>query len=104
VLRLSPAAASPLPSVDRNCFVVLALIDTPPHGFIVIRDGKLLYENYFNGYKRDSACYRERAALAVAASSNFSFGGLFWQQLGTTGLFSCVLILSVKDLTISEVN
>jgi len=32
------------------------LSSTGTHAFIVIRDNQVLYENYFNGYERDSLC------------------------------------------------
>lgn len=38
------------------------------HAFIVIRDGKLLYENYFNGYRRDSICVSRSIAKSVTSA------------------------------------
>jgi hypothetical protein len=41
---------------------------TGTHGFIVIRDDKLLYENYFNGYKRDSICVSRSVAKSFTSA------------------------------------
>ncbi len=38
------------------------------HAFIVIRDGKLLYENYFNGYQRDSICVSRSIAKSFTSA------------------------------------
>ena len=38
------------------------------HAFIVIRDGQLLYENYFNGYQRDSICVSRSLAKSFTSA------------------------------------
>lgn len=44
------------------------LPDTKTHAFIVIQDGKLLYENYFNGYQRDSICVSRSMAKSFTSA------------------------------------
>ena len=38
------------------------------HAFIVLRDGKLVYENYFNGYQRDSICVSRSIAKSFTSA------------------------------------
>jgi CubicO group peptidase (beta-lactamase class C family) len=38
------------------------------HAFIVLRDGKLVYENYFNGYERDSICVSRSLAKSFTSA------------------------------------
>ncbi len=38
------------------------------HAFIVIRDDQLLYENYFNGYQRDSICVSRSVAKSFTSA------------------------------------
>lgn len=38
------------------------------HAFIVIRDNQLLYENYFNGYQRDSICVSRSVAKSFTSA------------------------------------
>lgn len=44
------------------------LRSTGTHAFIVIRDGQLLYENYFNGYQRDSICVSRSVAKSFTSA------------------------------------
>ncbi len=44
------------------------LRSTGTHAFIVIRDGKLLYENYFNGYQRDAICVSRSVAKSFTSA------------------------------------
>jgi CubicO group peptidase (beta-lactamase class C family) len=57
---------------DGNTLKRVALDELLPssgtHGFIVIRDNKLLYENYFNGYQRDSICVSRSVAKSFTSA------------------------------------
>jgi CubicO group peptidase (beta-lactamase class C family) len=44
------------------------LRSTGTHAFIVIRDGQLVYENYFNGYQRDSICVSRSLAKSFTSA------------------------------------
>jgi CubicO group peptidase (beta-lactamase class C family) len=44
------------------------LRSTGTHAFIVLRDDKLLYEDYFNGYQRDSVCVSRSVAKSVTSA------------------------------------
>lgn len=44
------------------------LRSTGTHAFIVIRDNQLLYENYFNGYQRDSLCTAWSVSKSVTSA------------------------------------
>ena len=44
------------------------LRSTGTHGFIVIRDDKLLYEDYFNGYQRESICVSRSVAKSFTSA------------------------------------
>lgn len=44
------------------------LQSTGTHAFIVIQDDKLLYENYFNGYQRDSICVSRSIAKSFTSA------------------------------------
>jgi len=44
------------------------LKSTSTHAFIVIKDDKLLYEHYFNGYQRDSICVSMSMAKSVTSA------------------------------------
>ena len=44
------------------------LRSTGTHAFIVIRDDKLLYEDYFNGYQRDSICVSRSVAKSFTSA------------------------------------
>ena len=44
------------------------LRSTGTHAFIVIRDGELVYENYFNGYQRDSICVSRSLAKSFTSA------------------------------------
>jgi len=44
------------------------LPSTGTHAFIVIRDDELLYEDYFNGYQRDSICVSRSMAKSFTSA------------------------------------
>ena len=44
------------------------LPSTGTHAFIVIRNDKILYENYFNGYQRDSICLSRSVAKSFVSA------------------------------------
>ncbi|HXW84132.1 MAG TPA: serine hydrolase [Candidatus Binataceae bacterium] len=44
------------------------LPSTGTHAFIVIRNDKILYENYFNGYARDSLCLSRSVAKSFVSA------------------------------------
>ena len=44
------------------------LLSTGTHAFIVIRNDKILYENYFNGYQRDSFCLSRSVAKSFVSA------------------------------------
>ena len=44
------------------------LPSTGTHAFIVIRNDKILYENYFNGYQRDSICLSRSVAKSFTSA------------------------------------
>ncbi len=44
------------------------LPSTGTHAFIVIRDDQLLYEDYFNGYQRDSVCVSRSLAKSFTSA------------------------------------
>ncbi len=44
------------------------LQSTGTHAFIVVRDDKLLYEGYFNGYQRDSVCMSRSVAKSFTSA------------------------------------
>jgi hypothetical protein len=44
------------------------LPSTGTHAFIVIRNDQLLYENYFNGYQRDSICLSRSVAKSFTSA------------------------------------
>ncbi len=57
---------------DGDTFKRVALDEllrsTGTHAFIVIQDGKLLYEDYFNGYQRDSICVSRSVAKSFTSA------------------------------------
>ncbi|MFZ2061231.1 MAG: serine hydrolase domain-containing protein, partial [Candidatus Binatus sp.] len=54
-------------AVERVALFEL-LRSTGTHAFIVIRDNKVLYEDYFNGYARDSLCTAWSVSKSVTSA------------------------------------
>ena len=74
--HFTPGSAESIPTTveyrDGDTVKRVALDDllrsTGTHAFIVTRDDQLLYENYFNGYQRDSVCLSRSIAKSVTSA------------------------------------